>query len=172
MDAVFINKFKHTKSHYIEACKSVYPLMKSPFHITLALLYFALAFFIYFYFYDIIPAVIIAVCGIFFGFYPIIRLHIIANKQQKQFLILYNRTPEAITDFYDDHIKSTSITNKEEITIEYDKIIKLKQTKNLYLLTLKEKIILMVDKNEFEKGTCEDFEKFIISKCVNAKNKL
>ncbi len=102
----------------------------------------------------------------------LIRLHIIANKQQKQFLILYNRTPEAITDFYDDHIKSTSITNKEEITIEYDKIIKLKQTKNLYLLTLKEKIILMIDKNNFEKGTCEDFEKFIISKSVNAKNKL
>ncbi len=172
MEAVFINKFKHTKSHYIEAYKGFYPLMKSPFYITLALLYFALAFFIYFHYYDIIPAIIIAVCGIFFGFYPIIRLHIIANKQQKRFLTLYNETPEAITCFFEEHLESTSITNKEEIKIDYDKIIKLKQTKNLYLLILKEKLVIMVDKSRFEKGTCEEFEKFIISKAVNAKNKL
>lgn len=172
MDAVFTNKFRHTKSNYAETYKGAYPLMKSPFYITLALLYFALAFFIYFYFCDIIPAIIIAVMGVFFGFYPIIRLHIITNKQQKQFLSLYDEIPESITHFYDDCIISTSLTNKSEITVEYDKIIKLKQTKNLYLLTLKEKIILMVDKNEFEKGTCEEFEKFIVSKAVNAKNKL
>lgn len=172
MDAVFTNKFKHTKSNYIEAYKGAYPLMKSPFYITLALLYFALALLMYFYFYDIIPAVIIAVCGIFLGFYPIIRLHIITTKQQKQFLSLYSETPESITWFYDDHIKSTSLTNKSEITVDYDKIIKLKQTKNLYLLTMKEKVILMIDKNGFEKGTCEEFEKFIVLKAVNAKNKL
>lgn len=146
--------------------------MKSTPYIILAVLYFALAFFIYFYFYDIIPAVIIAVMGVFFGFYPIIRLHIIINKQQKQFMSLYNEIPESITHFYDDRLVSTSLTNKSEISVEYDKIIKLKQTKNLYLLTLKEKIILMVDKNGFEKGTCEEFEEFIVSKAVNAKNKL
>ncbi|MBR3817608.1 MAG: YcxB family protein [Clostridia bacterium] len=172
MDAVFTNRFRHTKNNYTEAYKGGYPLMKSTPYIILSVLYFALSFFIYFYFYDIIPAVIIAVMGLFFAVYPIIRLRIITNKQQKQFLSLYNKIPESITHFYDDRIISTSLTNKSEITVEYDKIIKLKQTKNLYLLTLKEKIILMVDKNEFEKGTCEDFEKFIVSKCINVKNKL
>lgn len=172
MDAVFINKFKHTKQNYAEAYKGGYPLMKSAPYIVLALLYFALAIFIYYHFHDIIPTIIITVFGIFFTVYPVIRLRIITEKQQKQFLLLYNGIPESITHFCDDRLVSTSLTNKSEISVEYDKIIKLKQTKNLYLLTLKEKIILMVDKNEFEKGTCEDFEKFIVSKCVNAKNKL
>ena len=172
MDALFANKFKHTKSNHIEAYKSIYPLFRSAFYIILALIYFALAIFIYYRFYDIIPSVIIAAFGIFLAVYPIIRLNILANKQQKQFLTLYNEIPEATTYFYDDNIKSTSLSDKSEITIEYNKIIKLKQTKNLYLLIMKERLSIIVDKNNFEKGTCEEFEKFIVSKATNAKNKL
>lgn len=172
MDAVFTSKLKHTKSHYIEMSKGVYPLFKSGFYIILAVLYFTLAFFMYYYFHDIIPAIIIAAFGMFFSVFPIIRLYILASKQQKQFMSLYNEIPESITHFYDDRIVSTSLTNKSEITVEYDKIVKLKQTRNLYLIVIKEKLFLTVDKNSFEKGTCEEFEKFIVSKAVNAKNKL
>ncbi len=171
MEAVFINKFKHTKSHYIEMNNGFSVVFPKLFWM-LSLLYIALAVFMFFYFYDITPAVILLILGIFMGAYPFIKNHIYANKQQKQFMTLYNETPESITCFYEDHIKTTTPANNAEIRIDYDKIVKLKQTKNLYLLILKEKLVIMIDKNRIENGTREDFEKFIVSKAVNAKNKL
>lgn len=84
---------------------------------------------------------------------------------------LFNEIPEGKTLFYEDHLMSVS-TNNAELKLEYTKIQKVKQSKNLYLLVLKRKLVVMVDKNRFEKGKCEEFEKFIAEKAVNAKIKL
>ena len=40
------------------------------------------------------------------------------------------------------------------------------------MLYITKKVFVFVDKNNFEKGNCEEFEKFIVSKATNAKNKL
>ena len=138
----------------------------------LSILYTAIAISMFIYFNDITPAIIVLMCGIFMGIYPFIKNNVSEKKRQKQFLALYNETPESITNFYEDNLKITTPANNAEITIDYDKIIKLKQTKNLYLIILKENLVVMVDKNGFEEGNCEDFEKFIVLKAINAKNKL
>ena len=79
---------------------------------------------------------------------------------------------EGQTLFYDDCIVSTNSADNSEVKIDYGKIIKVMQSKNLYLLVMKQKLVIMVNKNGFEKGNCEDFEKFIRTKAVNAKIKL
>ena len=171
MDAVFVNKFKHTKSHYIEMSNGFSDVFPKLFWI-LSFLYTVIAVLMFIYCYDITPAIIILIFGIFMGIYPFIKNHILEKKRQKQFLTLYDEMPESITYFYENNFKTTTPANNAEITIDYDKIIKLKQTQNLYLLILKERLVIMVDKNRMENGTCEEFEKFIINKAVNAKNKL
>ena len=171
MDALFISKFKHTKSLYIEMNNGISTVFPKLFWI-LSILYTAIAIFIFTYYRQITPAIIIFIFAIFMGLYPFTKNHIIENKRQKQFLAIYDEIPESITNFYEDNLKTTTPANNAEITIDYDKIIKLKQTKNLYLIILKENLVVMVDKNGFEEGNCEDFEKFIVSKATKAKNKL
>lgn len=152
--------------------KGYFPLSKTILWFILSLVYLILALYLYFTFYKIVAAITVALFGIFFGFYPLLKIHLIASKQEKQLLLLYNEPPELTTYFYDDNIKTINSANNAELKLDYDKIIKLRQTKNLYLLILNEKIVVVVNKNGFEKGTCEEFEKFIISKAVKAKNKL
>ncbi len=172
MEALFINKCNHTKSNYIEMNKGYSRLSRLSASLTLFLLYMILAAVLYFWLYKVFAAIIVALMGVFFGFYPLLRLHIIASKTEKQYILLYNKIPESLTYFYDDRIKTINLTNNAELELEYNKIVKLKQTKNLYLLILNKKLVVMVDKNSFEKGTSDEFEKFIVSKAINAKNKL
>lgn len=171
MDALFISKFKHTKSLYIEMNNGISTVFPKLFWI-LSILYTAIAIFIFTYYRQITPAIIIFIFAIFMGIYPFIKNHVIENKRQKQFLAIYDEIPESFVNFYEDNLKTTTPANNAEITIEYDKITKLKQTKNLYLIILKQNLVVMVDKNEFKKGNCEEFEKFIVSKATKAKNKL
>ena len=59
-------------------------------------------------------------------------LLILANKREKQLLELLNEIPESETMFFEDHLMSVS-TNNAELKLEYVKIKKVKQSKNLYL---------------------------------------
>lgn len=172
MEAIFINSFKQTKENYIEMNKkhsafSIYFLGALIF-----IIYTALTLIYYYVSYDVIISVILALIGVLFPIYPHLRINIIARKREKIFIELYEKIPEGQTLFFDDHIFSFSETDKAEVNIDYKKIKKIKQSKNLYLLILNKKIIIMVDKRSFEKGTCEEFEKFIAEKAVNAKIKL
>lgn len=172
MEAIFINNFKQTKENYIEMNKkhsafSIYFLGALIF-----IIYLSLALIYYYISYDIIISLVLALIGVLFPIYPRIRINIIARKREKIFIELYEKTPEGQTLFFDDHIFSFSETDKAEINIDYKKIKKIKQSKNLYLLILGNKVVIMVDKNRFQKGTCEEFEKFIKEKAVNAKIKL
>lgn len=172
MEPVFINKFKHTKENYIEMNKAYSFLTRMIFGLFFLIVYLALAFFIYFYLYNLITAIIIAVIGVILAFYPAAKIRIIAHKREKKFLELYGEIPKGKTLFFEDHLFSVSETDKAELNLDYNKIIKVKQSKNMYLLILKNKLIVFVDKNSFERGTCEEFEKFIKEKAANAKIKL
>jgi len=171
MEPVFINILKQTKEIYIEMNKKHSAFAFYFLGAFLLIVYWGLAMFIYFTLYNIIFSVVIALIGILLSIYPHLRIYILARNREKQFLELLNEIPESKTMFFDDHLMSVS-TNNAELKLEYGKIKKVKQSKNLYLLVLKKKLVVMVDKNRFEKGTCEEFEKFIAEKAVNAKIKL
>lgn len=172
MDALFINKFKHTKENLIEMNRSYNGIKIFILRVVLFAAFLILSAFWIFELYDIISGIATLVLGIIFAVLPTIVDRYKAGKEEKRLLILYNEIPESTTFFNDDHLFSTSETTNGELKLEYNKIIKVKQSKNLYLLILKERLVVMVDKNRFKKGTCEEFEEFIKSKAVNAKIKL
>lgn len=172
MEPVLINKLKHTKEIFIEMNKTYSKASRTAISIIIFTFYLILALSLYFLCYETFSAVLLFVFGTVLSVYPTGRLYIFARKREKQLLELYDSVPECETLFYDDHLFSVGITSKEELNIKYTKIKKIKQSKNLYLLILGNKVVVMVDKNRFEKGNCEEFEKFIKEKAVNAKIKL
>ena len=171
MEPLFINNLKQTNEIYIEMNKAFFSASRIAYQITVPVVYGALAC-VLVYQCNYIAALLIALFGILLFFYPLIKLHFTARKREKIFTELYGSMPEGQTLFYDDGLVSTSYADKSETKIEYGKIIKVKQSKNLYLLIMKQKIVVMVNKTGFEKGGCEEFEQFIKSKAVNAKIKL
>ena len=88
--------------------------------------YLSLALIFYFWYYETITAIILAIIGIAFSIYPTARIYVFAKKREKQMIGLYDTVPEAETLFFDDHIFSVGITSKEELNIKYDKIKKSK----------------------------------------------
>lgn len=172
MEALFINKFKHTKENLIEMNRSYNGIKIFILRVVLFAAFFILSAFWIFELYDIISGIATLVLGIIFAVLPTIVDRYKAGKEEKRLLILYNEIPESTTYFNDDHLFSISETTNGELKLEYNKIIKVKQSRNLYLLILKERLVVMVDKNRFEKGTCKEFEEFIKAKAVNAKIKL
>lgn len=170
MEPIYINRFKHSKKSYTE----VYYKATSTTVLSILILicYSILAFCFYYLLYETILAVIFEILGLILALYTFLRIRIIANKREKTFMELYGRIPEGQTLFFDDHIFSFSETDKSELNIEYQKIKKIKQSKNYYMLYITKKVFVFVDKNNFEKGTCEEFENFIKEKAVNAKIKL
>ena len=56
--------------------------------------------------------------------------------------------------------------------IRYEKIIRLLNTRSLYVLMIRPGVAVLVKRNSFTKGTDEEFKGFINKKCVNAKGKL
>lgn len=172
MEPVFVNKYSHTKESFIEMNKKHSEFMRIFFGLLFFIAFLALSLFGYFVLYDLTYTIVVAVFGVLFAFYPLIRIYILAGKREKQLLELYGTIPEAETLFFDDRIEAVSLTNKAEVKLEYEKIKKIKQSKNMYLLILNKSLVVMVNKNGFEKGTCEEFEEFIKSKAVNAKIRL
>lgn len=74
--------------------------------------------------------------------------------------------------FYQEHMMDFNEQTNGKTIIEYAQIIKVTKTKGLYLLMMRQNLILLIDKNGFVKGDKTAFETFIIEKAINAKIKL
>ena len=172
MEPLFINNFTHSKEMYIEMNKAYSFVSRLIFQIAVAVIYGFLAVLLFFYYGNYFSGAAIVLVGVFLFFYPLINTRIHAKKREKQLVELFGELPSAQNLFFDDYLLSISSADKSELRIEYDKIIKVSQSKNLYLLIMKQKLVIMVDRNRFEKGSCEEFEQFIRSKAVNVKIKL
>lgn len=172
MEAVFINKFKHTKESYVEMNMKYSEFLRVFFGIVFFLAFLFLSLFGYFVLYDLVYTVVFAIIGIAFTLYPTVRIYLLARKREKILLEMYGVIPENEIMFYEENIMTTSLTNKAESKLDYSKIKKIKQSKNMYLLILSQGVVLMVKKDGFEKGSCIEFEKFIKEKATNAKIKL
>ena len=171
MEPLFINNFKQSKDIIIEMNKAYTNVSRCVFQIAVVIVY-AIITYVLLLSDNYIGAALMGVLGVFLFFYPLINIRNQAKKREKQFVELLGEMPSGQNFFYDDYLVATSITDKSEVKIEYEKIIKVKQSKNLYLLVMKQKIVIMVDKNKFEKGNCKEFEQFIRAKAVNAKIKI
>lgn len=172
MDTLFICKFKHTKENNLEMNKAYSGAKQTIIKTVFLAIFVVLAHAWYFNLGSLLGCIAYLIIGISGFLWVTFRNHLFARKNEKRLLLLYNEIPESATYFYDDYLLTTNEKTNGELKLDYDKIIKVKQSQNLYLLILKERLVVMVDKNRFEKGTCEEFEEFIKSKAVNAKIKL
>lgn len=172
MEPLFINKFRHTKESYIEMNMKYSQFTRIFFGIIFFAALGVLSVFGYFILCDLLYTVVFAVLAVGFAFYPTVRIYLLARKREKVLLEMYGVIPENIIMFSDENIMATSLTNKAETKLEYSRIKRIKQSRNMYLLILSKGVVLMVDKMSFEKGNCEEFEKFIKEKAINAKIRL
>lgn len=77
---------------------------------------------------------------------------------------LHGELPENIIKFYEDTLETT--TSRSNLKIEYSKITKIIETKNLYLLFI-EKQGIIISKAGFIVGENYKFKSFITEKCKN-----
>ncbi len=171
MEAIFINRLAQTKENLLEMNMSYDKVKRITVQVIIAVIFVALGV-LYFLIDLVLPGILMLALAVVFPFLLTLKLRLHCKNSVKQQMILYNKVVEGETSFYDEELKSVSEAGKTEITLEYSKIKKVKQSKNLYLLVLDKRLVVMVDKNRFEKGTAADFEEFIKQKAVNAKIKL
>ncbi len=170
-EAIFINKICHTKDNLLEMNKAYSGANRIAVQILLAAIFSVLAV-LYFFIELVLPGVLMLALAVVFPLLLNLKLVRYCKNSVKQQMVLYNKVIESETFFYDDELKSLYVGSGNEITLEYSKIRKIKQSKNLYLLILEKRLVVMVDKRRFEKGTAEEFEGFIKEKAANAKIKI
>lgn len=90
--------------------------------------------------------------GFFLCVFPLLLLMMVRHtsslgyKQQQQ---LFNRDVEVITSFYENHFIVHNLTNVSDVKINYQKVARVVETKNLFYLMLSTGIGFMVDKQGF-----------------------
>lgn len=170
MDALFICKFKPTEEIIVEASKA---LKKNKVIIeNTVILIFCLTSSLTLWITTKLPeSFLFAAIGIFYIVSSILMDRYTEKKKAEQSLKSSSNTLSTFL-FYDNNIATEDETTTSKSIINYSSIIKVAQTQNLYLLFLGKKSFVLIDKNRFKKGTCEEFEEFIKSKAINAKIKL
>ncbi len=98
--------------------------------------------------------------------------NITANNISKQYHELYHTEYQTMSLFYQEHMVDFNEHTNGKTIIEYAQIIKVAQTKGLYLLMMRQNLVLLIDKNRFIKGDKAAFEAFIKEKAIKAKVKL
>lgn len=86
------------------------------------------------------------------------------NETHRNLKGLHGELPENTIRFYED--KFETITSRSNLNIEYSKITKITETKNLYLLLIERQCIIIA-KTGFTIGDSDKFKSFIIWKCKN-----
>ncbi|SET59066.1 YcxB-like protein [Natronincola peptidivorans] len=125
-----------------------------------------------------LPSIILASMGDFlpftiltaiFGVFLFFKGHLFKkNKIIKNFYGLHGDSPQATYTFYEDKLKST--VGQSNLSINYEQITNLLETKNLYIVMI-ERQGLMIKKDGFTVGNEHEFKSFLIDKCPNIRKK-
>lgn len=87
-----------------------------------------------------------------------------ANNQEQ-----FHCEPQTHTFFYEDEMRGKNNQSGVEIRIPYDQIMMVMETKNLFLIRIPEKRMVLVDKRGFQRGSSSEFGAFLREKCTAAK---
>lgn len=87
-----------------------------------------------------------------------------ANNQEK-----YHCEPQTHIFFYESEMKGRNQQSGVEIQVPYDRIVKVMETKNLFLIRIPDKRMVLVDKHGFQRGNSSEFAAFLKEKCTAAK---
>ena len=87
-----------------------------------------------------------------------------ANNQEQ-----FHCEPQTHTFFYENEMRGKNNQSGVEIRIPYDQIVMVMETKNLFLIRIPEKRMVLVDKRGFQRGSSSEFGAFLREKCTAAK---
>lgn len=165
MEPRYVNKITQTEQHLREMQFAAMGKIRMILYTTVAI-FSLLTAVLLFSSMEIDSAIILLLCGIMLLILAFLRPILAAKKQYKRNIILTDGKQLTATElkFYDDKVITYNPTVNNEVTFDYEKFKKYKQTRHLHLLILPQSLYLMVDKNGFEIGNSEEFEAFIKEK--------
>lgn len=92
-----------------------------------------------------------------------------ARKHYEQSKALHGDIAVTKLFFYNNSIVGKNMFTGQSFKAEYEKVNKIVETKNLYILRILDDISIVVDKNGFVSDNGSKFPEFIKQKCKNAK---
>lgn len=96
----------------------------------------------------------------------------LAGQAYRRNEVMYQTQPRVVVDFSEDQLQVCNEGSHSTLRFSYDKIERIKETKNLYLFTLPEQLIVMVQKQSFVTGQPADFVPFLKQKCPGVARRL
>lgn len=87
------------------------------------------------------------------------------EKNQEQ----YHCEPQTHVFFYENEMRGRNLQTGVEIQVPYDQVVMVMETKNLFLIRIPEKRLVLVDKNGFQRGNASEFAEFLKEKCTAAR---
>jgi len=171
MDTLFENKCIYSKENLLEMVRKK---RQKPFIVCSYTLiaYLGVNAVSHFFQQDFIKAVILLFSCVAFTCLYLFSPYISVKKMLKRDNELYHTECSATILFFDDHFVGIHEPTSGQTITNYTHLIQVSQTKGLYLLSMRENLVWMVDKNGFIKGDRMAFETFIKEKAVHAKIKL
>lgn len=113
---------------------------------------------------------IVAVAALLFVLYRLIgtpiRLAAFAARKNRE---IHGKDVETVNNFYEDHVLAINALTMNKTNIPYEEVKRLLQTKDLFIIGMDKGLVLLLDKNGFEKGSKEEFVNFMKEKCVHAE---
>lgn len=105
------------------------------------------------------------IIGLFLLAYPVVNYFIVVNTVVKRDMEMHGKEVTAESIVTEDYIQNTLSTGAI-ISVEYSKIKKAAQTRNLILLFSDANLIYIFRKDGFTKGTTDEFITFLKSKGI------
>ena len=101
----------------------------------------------------------------YFVFFPRRAVNITYQRNQE----VYHEETSSTVKFYEDRIETKSSPSNAEATLRYDQIVRIKATRQLYIFTIRQKMLIILDKGKFENINLIEFEHFMKEIAVKAK---
>ncbi len=168
MEPLFTNACAYSKENLQEAMFALFKRKKILFSI-ISLCIIAGSIYYYIIWYDPLYLLMAFVLlGVLLYKY-IFQIRSKAKLMASRCILLYHEVPVQTVRFFDDRMEPVSIMSKDELSFNYDQIIRVEQSRRLYVLFFNGKMMVVLDKSKFENTTAGEFECFIREKTVNAK---
>lgn len=101
----------------------------------------------------------------YFILFPRRAVNITYKRNQE----VYHEEISCTVTFYDDKIVMKSIPSNAEATLQYSQIVRIRATRQLYILTIKQNLLFFLDKSQFDHVNMFEFEHFMRQKALKAK---
>lgn len=160
METIFVNHCTYDYKKYLELKKT---LLKSILRTGYTLCAISIVFLVLGLHFKLGLLQAIGVLGfLFFAFRSFISPMFLAKNDVKRDQKTYQgHNMETIINFYEDHLLAVNAISGSKTKIMYDEIFNIRVSKSLFIIEMDQNLVLLVDKNGFEKGSAEEFQKFI-----------